>query len=69
MNCSTSGIPVRHQNPEFTQTVVHRVGDAIQPSYPLSFPSLPAPNPSQHQSLFQRANFSHEVAKLLEFQL
>ena len=53
MNCSTPGLPVHHQLPEFTQTHVHRVGDAIQPSYPLSSPSPPAPNPSRHQSLFQ----------------
>ena len=53
MNCSTSGLPVHHQLPEFTQTHVHRVGDAIQPSHPLLFPSPPAPNPSQHQGLFQ----------------
>ena len=53
MNRSTPGLPVHHQLPEFTQTHVHRVGDAIQPSHPLSFPSPPAPNPSQHQSLFQ----------------
>ena len=46
MNCSTPGLPVHHQLPEFTQTHVHRVGDAIQPSHPLSFPSPPAPNPS-----------------------
>ena len=54
---------------EFTQTNVHRVGDAIQPSHPLSSPSPPAPNPSQHQSLSQWVNSSHEVAKVLEFQL
>ena len=60
--------PVHHQLPEFTQTQVHRVGDAIQPSHPLSSPSPPAPNPSQHQSLFQRVNSLHEVAKVLEFQ-
>ena len=53
MNCSTPGLPVHHQLLEFTQTHVHRVGDAIQPSHPLSSPSPPAPNPSQHQSLFQ----------------
>ena len=53
MNCSTPGLPVHHQHPEFTQTHVHRVGDAIQPSHPLSSPSPPALNPSQHQSLFQ----------------
>ena len=55
--------------PEFTQTHVHRVRDAIQPSHPLSSPSPPAPNPSQHQSLFQWVNSSHEVAKVLELQL
>ena len=69
MNCSTPGLPVHHQLLEFTQTHLHRVGDAIQPSCPLSSPSPPAPNPSQHQSLFQWVNSSHEVAKVLEFQL
>ena len=69
MNHSTPGLPVHHQLPEFTQTHVHRVGDAIQPSHPLSSPSPPAPNPSQHQSLFQWVNSSHEMAKVLEFQL
>ena len=53
MNCSTPGLPVHHQLPEFTQTHVHQVSDAIQPSHPLSSPSSPAPNPSQHQGLFQ----------------
>ena len=53
MNRSTPGLPVHHQLPEFAQTHVHRVSDAIQPSHPLSSPSPPAPNPSQHQSLFQ----------------
>ena len=53
MNHSTPGHPVHHQLPEFTQTHIHRVSDAIQPSHPLSSPSPPAPNPSQHQSLFQ----------------
>ena len=53
MNRSTPGLPVHHQLPEFTQTHVHRVSDAIQPSHPLSSPSPPAPNPSQHQGLFQ----------------
>ena len=53
MNRSTPGLPVHHQLLGFTQTHVHRVGDAIQPSHPLSSPSPPAPNPSQHQSLFQ----------------
>ena len=69
INCSTPGFPVHHQLPEFTQTHVHRVSDAIQPSHPLSSPSPPAPNPSQQQSLFQWVNSSHEVAKVLEFQL
>jgi len=53
MNYSTPGLPVHHQLPEFTETHVHQVGDAIQPSHPLSSPSPPAPNPSQNQSLFQ----------------
>ena len=53
MNHSTPGLPVHHKLLEFTQTHVHRVSDAIQPSHPLSSPSPPAPNPSQHQSLFQ----------------
>ena len=53
MNCSMPGLPVHHQLLEFTQTHVHQVGDAIQPSHPLLSPSPPAPNPSQHQSLFQ----------------
>ena len=61
--------PCPSPNPEFTQTHIHRVGDAIQPSHPLSSPSLPAPNPSQHQGLFQWVNSSQEVAKVLEFQL
>ena len=69
MNCSTPGLPVHHQLPEVTQTHVHRVCDAIQPSHPRSTPSPPAPNPSQHQSLFQWVNSLHEVAKVLEFQL
>ena len=64
-----TSLPVHHQLPEFTQTHVHQVSDAIQPSHPLSSPSPPAANPSQHQSLFQRVNSSHEVAKVLEFQL
>ena len=53
MNRSTPGLPVHHQLPEFNQTHMHRVGDAIQPSHPLSSPSPPAPNPSQHQGHFQ----------------
>ena len=69
MNRSTPGVPVHHQLPEFTQIHVHRVTDAIQPSHPLSSPSSPAPNPSQHQSLFQWVNSSHEVSKVLELQL
>ena len=69
MNCSTLGLPVHHQLREFTQTHVLRVSDAIQPSYPLSSPSPSGPNPSQHQGLFQWINSSHEVAKVLEFQL
>ena len=69
MNRSTPGLPIHHQLLEFTQTHIHRVSDAIQPSHPLSSPSPPAPNPSQHQSLFQWVNSSHEVAKVLEFQL
>ena len=69
MNCSTPGLPVHHHLPEFTQTHVHRVSDAIQPSHPRSSPSPPVPNPSQPQSLFQWVNSSHEVAKVLEFQL
>ena len=67
MNHSTPGLPVHHQLSEFTQTHVHRVGDAIQPSHPLSSPSPPAPNPSQHQGLFQWVSSSREVAKVLEF--
>ena len=69
MNRSTPGLPVHHQFPEFTETHVHRVSAAIQPSHPLSSPSPSAPNPSQDQSLFQWVNSSHEVAKVLEFQL
>ena len=68
MNHSTPGLPVHHQLLEFTQTHVHRVSDAIQPSHPLSSPSPPSPNPSQHQSLFQWVNSSREVAKVLKFQ-
>ena len=68
-NRSTPGLPVHHQLLEFSQTHVHRVGDAIQPCHPLLSSSPPASNPSQHQGLFQWVNFSHEVAKVLEFQL
>ena len=66
MNCSMPGLPVHHQLLEFNQTQVHQVGDAIQPPHHLSSPSPPAPNPSQHQGLFQWANSSHEVAQVLE---
>ena len=69
MSHSTPGLPVHYQLPEFTQTHVYRVGDAIHPSHPLSSPSLPTLNPSQLQSPFQWVNWSHEVAKVLEFQL
>ena len=69
MNRSTPGLPVHLQLLKFTQTHVHRVGNAIQTSHAVSSPSPPAPNPSQHQSLFQKVNSSHEVAKVLEFQL
>ena len=69
MNRSMPGLPVHHQLLEFTQTHVHWVRDAIQPSHPLSSPSPPAPNPSQHDSLFEWVNSSHEVAKVLELQL
>ena len=67
MNCSMPGLPVHHQLLEFTHTHVHRVGDAIQPSHPLSSPSPPAPNPSQHQGLFKWVNSSHQVAEYWSF--
>ena len=69
MDCSTPGFPVHHQLPVFTQTYVHWVGDAIQPSHPLSSPSPPALNLFQHQGLFQGVNSLHHVDKVLEFQL
>ena len=69
IDCSTPGLPVHHQLPEFTQTHAHWVGDAIQPSHPLLSPSPPAFNLSQHQALLQWASSSHQVAKVLEFQL
>ena len=69
VDCSTPGLPVHHQLLEFTQTHVHWVSDAIQPSHPLSSPSPPAFNLSQHQGLFKWVNSSHQVAKVLEFQL
>ena len=68
MNRSTSGLPAHHQLPESTQTHVHWVDDAIQPSHPLSSPSPPAFNLSQHQGLFKWVSSSHQVAKVLEFQ-
>ena len=64
MDCNTSGLPVHHQLPEFTQTHVHWVGDAIQPSHPPSSPSPPAFNFSQHQGLFQWASSSPQVAEV-----
>ena len=69
MNRSTPGLPVHHQLPEFTQTHVHWVGDAIQPSHPLLSPSPPTFNLSQHQGLFKQVNSSHQMAKVLEVQL
>ena len=69
MGCSTPGLPVHHQLPEFTQTHVHRVSDAIQPFHPLLSPSPPTFNLSQHQSLFKWVISSHQVSKVLEFQL
>ena len=69
MDCSMPGLPIDHQLPEFIQTYVHWVGDAIQPSHPLLSPSPPAFNLSQHQGLFQWVSSSFQVAKVLEFQL
>ena len=69
MDCSTPGLPVHHQLPEFTQTHVCWVGDAIQPSHPLSSPSLPAFNLSQHQDLFKWVSSLHQVAKILKYEL
>ena len=69
MDCNTPGLPVHHQIPEFTQTHVHWVSDAIQPSHPLSSPSPPALNLSQHQGIFKWVSSLHQVAKVLEFQL
>ena len=69
MDCSTPGLSVHHQFPKFTQTPVHRVGDAIQPSHPLSAHSPSALNHSQHKGLFQEVSSSHQVAKVLEFLL
>ena len=69
LSITNTGLPVHHQLPEFTQTHVHWVGDAIQPSHPLSSPSPPALNLSQHEGLFRWVSSSHHVAKILEFQL
>ena len=69
MDCSTQRFPVHHQLPELAQTHVHWVSDVIQPFYPLSSPSPPAFSLSQHQSLFQWVSSSHQVAKVLKFQL
>ena len=69
MNCSMPGLPVRHQLPEFTETHVYWVGDAIQPSHPLSSSSPTAFNLSRHQGLFKWVSSPHQVAKVLEFQL
>ena len=65
---STPGLPVHHQLPEFTQTHAHWVSDAIQPSHPLSSPTPPTFNLSQHQGLFKWVSSLHQVAKLLEIQ-
>ena len=67
MDCSTTGLPVHHQLPEFTQTYVHWVSDAIQPSHPLSCPSPPALNLSQHQGLLKWVSFLHQVTKVWSF--
>ena len=69
MDYSMPGFPAHHQLPELTQTHVNRVSDIIQPSHPLSSPSLPAFSLSQHQGLFQGVSSLHQVAKVLEFQL
>ena len=69
MDYSTPGFPVHHQLPEFTQTHVHSVSDAIQPSHPLSSPSPPTINLSKHQGLFKWVSSLHQVTEVLEFQL
>ena len=69
MDCRTPGLPVHHQLPEFTQTYLHWVGDATQPSHPLSSPSPLTLNLSEHQGLFKWVSPLHQVAKVLEFQL
>ena len=68
MHCSTPGFPAHHKLPELAQTHVLQVGDAIQPSHPLSFPSPPTFNLSRHQGLFKWVSFSHQVAKVLKLQ-
>ena len=68
MDCSMTGFPVLHHLPELAQTHVHRVSGAIQPSHPLSTPSPPASNLSQHQGLSQRVSSLHQVAEVLELQ-
>ena len=69
LNCTTPGFPVHHQLPELAQTHVHRVGDAIQPTHPLSSSSPPTFNLSQYQGLFQWVSSPHQVTKVLELQL
>ena len=69
MDCSMSGFPVHHQLPELTQTHVHQVSDAIQPSHPLSSPSPPTFSHSQHHGLFEWVSSSHQVVEVLELQL
>ena len=69
MDCSTPGLPVHHQLPELAQTHVQHIGDVIQLSHPLSSPSTPTFNLSQHKGLSQGVSSSHQVAKVLEFQL
>ena len=69
MDCSTPGLPAPHYLPEFVQIHVLWINDAIQPSHPLSSPSPPALNPSQHQGLFQWVSYSYQMAKVLELQL
>ena len=68
MNCIMPDLPILHQLLELAQTRVHQVGDAMQPSHPLSSPFPLAFNLSQHQGLFQRVGFPHQVAKVLELQ-
>ena len=66
MNCSTPGLPVHHHLPEFTQTHVHQIGDAIQPSHPLSSPFPPAPNPSQHYSAIKKNTFESVLMRWMK---